>query len=122
MLKRNTKYYRTIVEKMQCSFNYFHLQSIETIDVGMPIICTSNFKLDSTLLDALWILNVNCQPLSKYNSKVFLLSGLNSKLTIRVGNDATGNFMLLLRFFPLDLKFLLNYNSEPELFLYYLCQ
>ncbi|KEZ24018.1 hypothetical protein UDIV_1670 [Ureaplasma diversum NCTC 246] len=71
---------------------------MDIIVVGIPIICISNFKLDSTIVEALWILKLNCQPPSRYNSKVFLLPGLYSKLTIRVGSVDIGNSIILFFF------------------------
>jgi hypothetical protein len=50
----------------------------------------SNFKLGSTIVDALCILKLNCQPPSIYSSIVLSLLGLKSKLTIRVGKRTWG--------------------------------
>ena len=58
------------------------------IVAGIPTSLTSNFKLGSTQVDALCILKENCQPLSKYNSNVFLLFALKSKEIILVGKLA----------------------------------
>lgn len=70
------------------------------IVVGIPIICISNFRLVSTFVDALCILKLNCQPLSRYNSNVLLLPGLNSRLKILVGSEALGSLTLLFRTLP----------------------
>ena len=79
---------------------YFQLQLIVTIVVGIPIIWMSNLRLDSTIVDALCILKLNCQPPSIYNSTVLSLSGLKPKLTIRVGNRIRGIEDVALRLFP----------------------
>ena len=54
----------------------------------------SNLRLVSTLVEALCILKLNCQPPSIYNSTVFVLFGLKSKLSIRVGKYAIGTSIL----------------------------
>ena len=55
------------------------------IVAGIPTSLTSNFKLGSMHYECL---KENCQPLSKYNSNVFLLFALKSKEIILVGKLA----------------------------------
>lgn len=64
------------------------------ISVGIPSNSMSNFSDVSTLVEALCILKLNCQPLFKYSSTVLALFFLNLIATSSSGSSAIGILML----------------------------